>query len=227
DPALYANYRIDTTATASATGLAGTVPYVGQHRILNIDISQSFSTPQFKTFRGSFNVIWGRDENFEEWAPAFIMFPTFTLNWTPSSKIRTEFRYPLQLYIRLTDWSTVKRRQIPRLKVEYQASRAIFFRFVGQYDAQFRDYLRDASRTELPILLRQGTTYTHATLIRRNDLRVDWLFSYQPAPGTVFFAGYGASLGEPDPLNSRAFVFSDLARTVDGFFVKLSYLYRL
>lgn len=219
DPNLYRNYYIERTL---AGGTKDTVPYVGVHRIFNVDISQSFNTPQFSTFRGSFNIIWGRDENFEEWSPAWILFPTFTLTWNPISKIRSEFRYPLQLYVRMSDNTTVKRRQIPRLKVEYQASRAVFFRFVGQYDAQFRDSLRDDSRTNFPVLIRSGNTYTRNTLVRRNDLRVDWLFSYQPAPGTVFFAGYGASLREPD-----AFRFTDLNRTGDGFFVKLSYLYRL
>src|SRR5689334_20159874 len=30
-----------------------------------------------------------------------------------------------------------------------------------------------------------------------NRLRADWLFSYQPNPGTVLFAGYGSTLTEP------------------------------
>jgi len=220
DPGLYKSLYIQRTLPS---GAKDTVPYVGVHRITNLDISQSISTPQFSTFRGSFSVIWGWDENFEEWARAFIMFPTFILTWNPSHKIRTEARYPLQLYVRLTDWSTVKRRQIPRLKVEYQATRAVFLRFVGQYDAAFRDSLRDASRTEFPVLLKGSNgKFTRAAATRSNALRVDWLFSYQPSPGTVFFAGYGAGLKEPE-----AFRFGDLTRTADGFFVKLSYLYRL
>jgi hypothetical protein len=36
------------------------------------------------------------------------------------------------------------------------------------------------------------------------------------------FAGYGASMREPE-----AFRISDLERTIDGFFVKLSYLFRM
>ena len=40
--------------------------------------------------------------------------------------------------------------------------------------------------------------------------------------GTVFFIGYGSSLTETD-----AFSFRDLARVNDGFFVKLSYLFRV
>jgi len=47
------------------------------------------------------------------------------------------------------------------------------------------------------------------------------LFSYQPTPDTVLFAGYGNTLAnaEEDPRTAR------LRRTVDG--SKLSYLFRL
>jgi len=55
-----------------------------------------------------------------------------------------------------------------------------------------------------------------------NVLRTDWLFSYRPGPGTVFFVGYGGSLTEPDPL-----AFESLRRQNDAFFVKLSYAFRM
>jgi hypothetical protein len=44
-----------------------------------------------------------------------------------------------------------------------------------------------------------------------------------PNPGTVVFAGYGNTLAnaEDDPRTAR------LRRTVDGLFVKVSYLFRL
>ena len=53
-------------------------------------------------------------------------------------------------------------------------------------------------------------------------LRTDWLFSYRPTPGTVFFVGYGGSMSEEDPL-----AFQRLRRTGDAFFVKGSYVFRL
>ena len=94
----------------------------------------------------------------------------------------------------------------------------------AQYDIQRRDSLRDDSRTNFPVLIFNPAagTYARAGLVRSNNLRMDWLFSFQPSPGTVLFAGYGSSMTETDP-----FTFRDIRRTGDGFFVKLSYLLRL
>jgi hypothetical protein len=50
---------------------------------------------------------------------------------------------------------------------------------------------------------------------------VDWLFSFHPTPGTVGYLGYGSSLVEP-----AAFRFRGLSRVGDGFFAKVSYLFR-
>lgn len=110
--------------------------------------------------------------------------------------------------------------------MEYQVSRAIFLRFVGEYRAAYRDDLRDEGRSGYPILIRDPADGVFkrslAARTESNGLRIDWLFSFQPTPGTVFFAGYGSSLAEDDP-----FRFRGLARTRDGFFTKFSYLFRL
>jgi hypothetical protein len=93
---------------------------------------------------------------------------------------------------------------------------------VGQYNAQERDALRDP-RTDQPLLIADGAGgYASMSATATNDLRVDWLVSFRPNPGTVLFAGYGSSLTEAD-----AFAFQQVARVQDGFFVKLSYLFRL
>ncbi|MGH7562112.1 MAG: hypothetical protein ACRENB_13960 [Gemmatimonadales bacterium] len=52
-------------------------------------------------------------------------------------------------------------------------------------------------------------------------LRGDFLFSFQPVPGTVFFAGYGGAFRD-----AGRFRFTELSRTSDGFFLKASYLIR-
>ncbi|MBK5254940.1 MAG: hypothetical protein JJE39_02805, partial [Vicinamibacteria bacterium] len=127
-------------------------------------------------------------------------------------------------YKRRSDGSVVGQRRIPRLKIEYQATRAIFARVIAEYDARYQDSLRDDSRTEAPILIRDAISglYEPAPASRRNGLRIDALFAWQPTPGTVFFAGYGSSLREDD-----AFAFRNLSRSTDGFFMKFSYLFRL
>jgi hypothetical protein len=219
-PDLYSDYFIERTTAAGVD----TIPYVGTDRLSNLDFIGSLSTPRFQSFSGDFRIIYGRDENFYEWAPANVFFLTIDLKWRPTEHLRVDALYNHQQYIRPSDLSTVGMRRIPRLKVEYQVSRSIFVRFVGQYDASFQDSLRDASRTEDPILLydaRSGT-YNRAVSQVANYLRADWLFSYRPTPGTVVFLGYGSSLDEP-----RSFRFRRIRRTGDGFFLKLSYLFRL
>ena len=132
------------------------------------------------------------------------MFATYALDWRPNDKIRISPQYQFQQFRRRTDGSMVGSRTIPRLKVEYQVSWPIFVRFVGEYDARQQDDLRDDSRTNLPIVVRDSATgaYARALGFERNAFRVDTLFSYQPTPGTVFFAGYGSSLTEPESLRT-------------------------
>ena len=68
------------------------------------------------------------------------------------------------------------------------------------------------------VLLVSGTTgFTPSAASASNRLRTDWLVSYRPSPGTVFFVGYGGDLEETDPL-----AFRTLRRTDDSFFVKAS-----
>ena len=116
------------------------------------------------------------------------------------------------------------RTAIPRLEVEYQLSRPIFFRFVGQYDAEYQDSLRDDSRSNLPIYIQNTTTgvISRASAATSNVFTGSLLFSYQPMPGTVAFFGYGNDSSEPN-----MFHFIGLRREADSFFVKLSYLFRL
>lgn len=200
------------------------LPFVGVPRLENLDWVLSLTTPEFKHFSGYFNAVWGKDENFYEWSSGNIAYVTVQLDWRPTEKLRLNTTYNLQNVGRRSDGSLVARRQIPRLKLEYQATRAIFGRVIAQYDAQYQDALRDDSRTERPIYLFNSSTgaYTRTVEQRSNGLRLDVLFAWQPTPGTVFFAGYGSALSEPE-----AFAFKDLSRSKDGFFVKFSYLFRL
>jgi len=219
DEALYDGYALQ-----SAPGSATLLPFTGTPHIQNLDYVATVNTPQFSRFSASLFYLWGRDENFFEWSPADILFATYSFDWRPNNKIRISPQYQVQAYDRRSDGTLVGDRRTPRLRVEYQVSRPIFLRVIGEYDARRQDDLRDDSRTNLPILIRDPATgvYAPALGFERNRFRIEALFSYQPTPGTVFFAGYTSLLTEPEGLR-----FGNLHRTNDGFFLKASYLFRL
>jgi len=81
--------------------------------------------------------------------------------------------------------------------------------------------LLDAPR-QIATTLSAVSTGAYTLDLSPDYVYVDWLFSYRPTPGTVAFLGYGSSLVEPS-----AFRFAGLSRVSDGFFVKLSYLFRM
>jgi hypothetical protein len=147
-----------------------------------------------------------------------------TLNYRPTNRFRAQLMYNAQVYWRNDDHSIVGKTLIPRLEVEYQLARPIFFRLVGQYDGTYQNTLRDDTRTGLPIFLYDPTTgaYSRATQFQNNQLQLSALFAYQPIPGTVAFIGYGNMMTEPN-----GFQFNPLRRIADNVFVKFSYLFRM
>lgn len=221
DSTLYATYALQHTSG----GVTDTVPFVGTPYIHNLDLWFQLQTPQYRRFTGNVLLVPAiQDENFYEWSPAKILITQLGLLWRPSDQLRFDASFQSQQYWRKSDGTLVAESFIPRLKVEYQLSRPLFFRVVGQYVSQHQDSLRDDSRTNDPILIKNATTgiYERALSQSSNTLRVDWLGAYRPTPGTVIFLGYGSSLDAQETLSLK-----NLQRTSDGFFLKLSYLFRL
>ena len=221
DPALYASYRV--------LGVAGdTMPFVGTGRIPNSEAFVSVSTPAGRRVAANGFYLWGHDENFYEWASSNIIIAQYGLTVLPTAKLRMNATYNLQSFNRRSDGSIVGNNRIPRLKLEYQLARPVFVRLVGEYDSFHRDALRDEGRTGLPLLVngQPAPSYTSTTF------RGDFLFSYQPNPGTVVFLGYGAGYADTRSPGApfefpRSFGFSGYNRTDDALFVKASYLFRL
>jgi hypothetical protein len=215
DPGFYADYSVDRGAD--------TVAFAIPDRLNDlVSTGMSISTPQFPSFAASVGTRIGRTASFFEPAAANSFSFNATVDWRPTDQMRVQARYAYATLNRTRDGSRLSTAHIPRLKIEYQLSRPIFLRFIGQYNAQEQDALRDPA-TDFPILIAdEDGTLVSAEASGNNDLRIDWLFSYRPTPGTVVFAGYGASLTETD-----AFTFRNLQRVEDGFFVKVSYLFRL
>ncbi|HEY6953086.1 MAG TPA: DUF5916 domain-containing protein [Bacteroidota bacterium] len=216
----YANYRIERIQGT----VVDTIPFTGTPQLPNLDFAVSLQTPNFQSFSLSGFFLDSRDENFFEWASGHVIVANMDLAWRPTERIRAELLYNHQQVIRPDDGSTVSLIRVPRLKIEYQLSQPVFVRVVGQYTSNITDALRDDSRTGGAILIRDPATGTLTRTVRstNNAFRIDWLFSYRPTPGTVVFAGYGDSMEE-----RSAFRFSGLSRVTDGFFAKLSYLFRV
>ncbi|HET9709941.1 MAG TPA: DUF5916 domain-containing protein, partial [Gemmatimonadales bacterium] len=217
---LYTNYWIERARGATVD----TVPFTGTPHIPNLDFAASLATPNFQSFSLTASLLDGRDDNFFEWASGHLIVGNLGATWRPTDRLRTELLYQHQEVRRRDDGSIVSRIRVPRLKIEYQLSRPIFIRLIGQYTSNETDALRDDSRTNGAILIRDPATSTFTRTARSvsNVARVDWLFSYHPTPGTVAYLGYGNSLEEP-----TAFRFRGLARIGDGFFAKLSYVFHV
>jgi hypothetical protein len=218
---IYQGYRVELPLPGGATD---TVPFVGRPRIPNRDYVFSFTSPEFKHFSANWFVLWGDDENFFEWSPGRILLTNGGVAWRPTDKMRLDATYALQQVRRRSDGSLVDVQHIPRLKLEYQVARPVFVRLVGEYSHEKQDELRDDTRTDAPILVFDSGAgdFVRAGAFTRSSFRGDLLFSYQPGPGTVLFAGYGSTYLDPDdPLRSG------LRRVSDGFFFKMSYLFHM
>lgn len=218
-------YAFDPTAYTNLATLIPSVgppvPFVPSDRIETLMSGVSITSPQFQSFTASVGATLGTDVDFLETSRVRRVDYNASLDLRPSSRLRVSATYVSSAFTRRSDEVQTAFTKIPRLKVEYQLARPVFVRVVSQYTATKHDALRDP-RTGQLLLVSTNGTYATSTQSASNALRTDWLFSYRPTPGTVFFAGYGGTLNESDPL-----AFNQLRRTTDAFFVKLSYLFRL
>lgn len=220
DRDLYSNYALLRPAGA---GRVDTLAYRGTARLPNFDWVASIGTPEFKRFSASTFLVWGQDENFPEWSSAHVYLFNQSLTLRPTEQLRVSGTWAYETFHRKTDGSLVLSRNTPRVRAEYQISRQVFVRVIGEHSVVEQDSLRDDSRTELPVYLRQSDgSLRRAEAYRRTRARLDVLFSYLPSPGTVVYVGYGDQLRADEPNGPRS-----LRRSADVFFAKVSYLFRL
>lgn len=213
DSALYQGLEVERSSGGVVDTIGFTVPGPERNQWSG---SLGVTSPTYRHFTAAASVGWGEIPIFREAAPGRSTQLDATVDIRPTAGLRGTFQLSRQTLDRSRDGSRFSTETIPRLKVEYQLTRAIFFRFVGQYSA----------REQAPLLDRAGNPIVVAGVkdpgITQNEFRMDWLFSYRPVPGTLVYLGYGSTLEEPND-----FRFRDLHRTTDGVFAKLSYLFRL
>ncbi len=205
----YGAYRVDRGSDTIAFTVPGTESdlYTG---------SIGLTTPTFRKFTATATVGAGEAALFREASRGKSLRIDASIDLRPTSGLRATFQYTRLALDRDRDDSPFSREAIPRLKVEYQVSRAIFVRAIGQY----------AARTRQPLLSANGSPILVNNLVdtgeRSNEFQMDLLFSYRPTPGTLFYLGYGSTLRE-----AEQFRFDNLQRARDGFFAKASYLFRM
>ena len=178
--------------------------------------SIQLTTPVFRLVNATLRVASSATPIYLEAAEGREQRITLQAALRPATQLRADVAATFARLTRAHDGSAFARTVIPRLRLEYQPSRALFFRTVAEYRAERQAVLRDAT-SGMPILI----AGVPSGLSDRNGLRLEWLASYQPTPGTVAFLGYAVDLAERDPL-----AFDALRARGDGFFLKLAYQLR-
>ena len=180
------------------------------------------NTPQWRRVGATITAVVGSEPEFFETATVNRRDIEAQVDFRPSTQVRIGTLLRYQRFIRARDGSVFSTQVVPRLRLEYQFSRALFLRFVGQMESRDRTALRDP-RTEQPLFRRTTSGKFVPQSARRSLLgRADVLVSYLPSPGTVVYVGYGTGVDASETMRP-----TDVQRTNDGAFVKFSYLYRV
>ena len=135
----------------------------------------------------------------------------------PGEQLRIEANYTWVKLARADDRSHFSTVQIPRLKVQYQFNRSLLARVIGQYDLERREALRHPVTGQAVLI--NGVLQDAS---ERGNFSGQALVSFEPSPGTIFFVGYSRVMTGPYGVTLR-----DKDLREDGFFVKLSYLFRM
>ena len=215
DPASYTGYRVvqgtDTT------------PFVLPHGLYNRWAGTVGVTTPYSVLSGGATAGYGATSIFAEAAPGRQLSVQTYAIWHPTRSLRINGSWTHQTIDRQRDGSRFATEDIPRVTVEYQLARALFVRYVGQYILQSQTPLEDP-RTGQPLAVALAAASQLGALGTpvANSLYSDVLLDFQPTPGTVFFLGYGSTLGDPDTYRPEV-----LSRVADELFFKLSYRFRL
>ncbi|MEX2465980.1 MAG: DUF5916 domain-containing protein [Gemmatimonadota bacterium] len=144
-----------------------------------------------------------------------------SLNLFPFRGLTAELGLRQTRLVRDRDGTEHSSAVIPRVRAQYQFSRAIFVRSIFEYSSQDARALR-APVTGAPLYRCVDGTCSARSGSDGNDFHVEALVAFEPSPGTVFFLGYSRDMRDP-----VAFDFRELRPTADGLFVKLSYRFRM
>jgi hypothetical protein len=175
----------------------------------------SVTTPPWRQFDATARVQYAAVPLFGEAGEGRELRVTASVGVRPTRSLRISGALTLSDIARTTG-DEYARTLLPRVTVEFQPVRQLFFRVFAEY----RDDRRSANvdpASGLP-LFSEGEPVGGSTF---RGVRADVLAQFLPSPGTVAYIGYGADYDgavSEDP--------TDLTRARDRLFVKLAYLWR-
>lgn len=144
-----------------------------------------------------------------------------SLNLFPTTNLSAEVGLRHESLFRKRDGSRFSDATIPRIRAQYQFTRALGLRTIVEYGSETRGEMRDPVTGEALSYCDEGEC-EGLSGSETNDVSVETLLSYEPTPGTVFFIGYSRQMED-----IGAFRFRDTVPQADGVFVKLSYRFRM
>ncbi|HSR42181.1 MAG TPA: hypothetical protein VLL48_08420, partial [Longimicrobiales bacterium] len=178
----------------------------------------------WERFRGRIRAEWRQTPVFEqevgvpvETAEAWIVDGSF--NVFPTRQLQSEIGIRHESLFLHDGGGRYSTATIPRIRTQYQFTRALFLRTIVEYNSQDRTPLTEPS-SGLPILQCEDACERSEGTVD-HDVYGEVLLSYEPSPGTVFFLGYSRTM-----VDDGAFAFRRMSRQSDGLFLKGSYRFR-
>jgi len=223
DPRSYAGYSLPAAGGGFVTGdaLIGPSPRMGGLDGVTLELESSY----FRTVDAGLGLQWRETPIFAEGTRGEERIVEGEVALRPTGALRLDASLRRSVLYRASDGSRYSDALVPRVRAEYQLSRAVAVRGLAQYSVEEVDVLRAPDgraylRDGEPFRVRRGNlpAWDQPQL---NPLRLDLLFSYRPSPGTMVFLGYGREV-----VDEESFRFGGLAPRVDGVFFKVSYLFR-
>jgi hypothetical protein len=142
------------------------------------------------------------------------------LNLYLTRSLRGEVGVRHESLFRKSDGSRYSSATIPRVRAQYQFSKAFFVRSIVEYGSQEAGDLLDPATgnpltwcSDEECYLRNGSS--------GNDIHFEFLASYEPSPGTVVYLGYTRNMED-----TGRFTFENVTPQSDGLFFKVSYRFR-
>jgi len=173
------------------------------------------TTPPWRKFDAAVTVSYGEVPIFAEAGTGTELRLTGTVGLRPTRSLRVSLG-ATGTRIERSLGGEFAHTVLPRLTLEYQPVRQLFFRAFVEYRDDQRETLVDPT-TGAPLYL----SGVPAGGLDFRGVRTDFLAQYLPSPGTVAYVGYATNFD-----NQYTGVGSDMSQATDRFFVKLAYLFR-